>query len=80
MSERVIIFKRFERFWHWSQAALIIVLLISGFDIHGSYTPAWFRDSSLGAYYNCVVAGYPVSIYYLLAFHHRWSVNSTSLH
>ena len=37
MSERVIIFKRFERFWHWSQAALIIVLLASGFEIHGSY-------------------------------------------
>ena len=37
MSERVIIFKRFERFWHWSQAALIIVLLMSGFEIHGSY-------------------------------------------
>ena len=37
MSERVIIFKRFERFWHWSQAALIIVLLLSGFEIHGSY-------------------------------------------
>ena len=38
MSKRVIIFKRFERFWHWSQAALIIVLLISGFEVHGSYT------------------------------------------
>ena len=37
MTERVIIFKRFERFWHWSQAALIIVLLMSGFEIHGSY-------------------------------------------
>lgn len=37
MSERVIIFKRFERFWHWSQAALIIVLLMTGFEIHGTY-------------------------------------------
>ena len=37
MTERVMIFKRFERFWHWSQAALIIVLLMSGFEIHGSY-------------------------------------------
>jgi len=32
-----MIFKRFERFWHWSQAALIIVLLMTGFEIHGSY-------------------------------------------
>jgi len=26
-----MIFKRFERFWHWAQAALIIFLLISVF-------------------------------------------------
>jgi thiosulfate reductase cytochrome b subunit len=37
MSVRVKIFKRFERFWHWAQAALIIILLLSGFEIHGSY-------------------------------------------
>ena len=37
MSVRVMIFKRFERFWHWAQAALIIVLLVSGFEIHGTY-------------------------------------------
>jgi len=35
--EKVVIFKRFERFWHWTQAALIIVLLLSGFEIHGIY-------------------------------------------
>ena len=34
---RVYIFKRFERFWHWSQAALIITMLITGFEVHGSY-------------------------------------------
>jgi thiosulfate reductase cytochrome b subunit len=32
-----MIFKLFERFWHWAQAALIIVLLYTGFEIHGSY-------------------------------------------
>lgn len=37
MSERVYIFKGFERFWHWSQAALIIFMLLTGFEIHGSY-------------------------------------------
>ena len=30
------IYKRFERFWHWSQAALIIFLGATGFEIHGS--------------------------------------------
>ena len=37
MSERIYIFKGFERFWHWAQAALIITLLLTGFAIHGSY-------------------------------------------
>lgn len=35
--ERIYIFKRFERFWHWSQATLIIFMLITGFEVHGSY-------------------------------------------
>lgn len=34
---RVMVFKRFERFWHWSQAALIFFMLATGFEIHGSY-------------------------------------------
>ncbi|MGE5505168.1 MAG: cytochrome b/b6 domain-containing protein [Actinomycetota bacterium] len=38
MSERIYVFKRFERFWHWSQAALIIFLLLTGFEVHGLYT------------------------------------------
>ena len=37
MGERIYIFKGFERFWHWAQAALIITLLITGFEIHGTY-------------------------------------------
>lgn len=37
MSERIYIFEGFERFWHWAQAALIITLLLTGFEIHGSY-------------------------------------------
>ncbi|WP_372966350.1 cytochrome b/b6 domain-containing protein [Marinobacter sp.] len=34
---RVLMFKRFERFWHWSQALLIFTLLFSGFVIHGTF-------------------------------------------
>ena len=45
MSEIVIIFKRFERFWHWSQAALVIILLMSGFEIHGSYHLLGFEEA-----------------------------------
>ena len=35
--EKIYIFKRFERFWHWSQAATIIFLMLTGFEIHGAY-------------------------------------------
>lgn len=34
-TRRVMIFTRFERFWHWSQMALILTLMISGFGLHG---------------------------------------------
>ncbi len=37
MTERIYVFKAFERFWHWSQAFLIIGLLATGFEVHGSY-------------------------------------------
>ena len=46
MTERVYIFKAFERFWHWSQAALIILLLLTGFEIHGSYANFGFERVS----------------------------------
>ena len=43
---KVMIFKRFERFWHWAQAALIIVMLTSGFEIHGSYALQGFENAA----------------------------------
>jgi thiosulfate reductase cytochrome b subunit len=45
---RVYIFKRFERFWHWTQAVLILALLVTGFEVHGTYRLAgWERAASL---------------------------------
>ncbi len=35
--KRAYIYKGFERFWHWTQALLIIFLVITGFEIHSSY-------------------------------------------
>ncbi len=40
---KVKVFSRFERFWHWTQALLIITLLFSGFAIHGFYHPMSFE-------------------------------------
>ena len=34
--QKVYIYKKFERFWHWSQAALIFFLALTGFEIHDS--------------------------------------------
>jgi len=35
MSKKVYLYKRFERFWHWSQTVLIFTLIFTGFEIHG---------------------------------------------
>lgn len=45
MNERIYLFTRFERFWHWAQAALIITLLLTGFAIHGSHALIDFRTA-----------------------------------
>ncbi|MCU7932585.1 MAG: cytochrome b/b6 domain-containing protein [Candidatus Thiodiazotropha sp. (ex Codakia rugifera)] len=34
---QIYYFSLFERFWHWSQAILIFGMLITGFEIHGTY-------------------------------------------
>jgi thiosulfate reductase cytochrome b subunit len=36
--KKVYIYDTFNRIWHWAQAALIIFLMITGFEIHGTYT------------------------------------------
>ncbi len=34
---KVYIYKGFERFWHWTQASLILFLALTGFEVHGSF-------------------------------------------
>jgi thiosulfate reductase cytochrome b subunit len=41
----IYLYKRYERFWHWSQAALIVFMLITGFEIHGSYRLFGFQHA-----------------------------------
>ena len=43
--KRVYLFRGFLRFWHWSQAALIIFMALTGFEIHGTYTLFGFEDA-----------------------------------
>lgn len=43
--KKVYIYSRFERFWHWSQALLIIFLAMTGFEVHGSFTIFGFEKA-----------------------------------
>ncbi len=41
----VELFKRFERFWHWLQALLIVALILTGLELHGLFTFFGFETS-----------------------------------
>ncbi|RMF49478.1 MAG: cytochrome B [Anaerolineae bacterium] len=45
MSKRVMIYKPFERFWHWSQMLLIVFMGLTGFEIHGTFTLFGFEQA-----------------------------------
>lgn len=42
---KVYLYTRFERFWHWVQAVLIIMLLLTGLEVHGVYTLFGFEQA-----------------------------------
>jgi thiosulfate reductase cytochrome b subunit len=44
--KKVYIYKGFERFWHWTQAALIIFLALTGFEVHGSFSILGFEQAA----------------------------------
>lgn len=45
-SNRTYLYKRYERFWHWSQAALVIFMLLTGFEVHGSFENFGFQRAA----------------------------------
>ncbi len=54
-ARRILIFTRFERFWHWTQMLLVITLLFTGFGIHGFHdlldfeaAVTWHTGSAIG--------------------------------
>jgi thiosulfate reductase cytochrome b subunit len=65
--ERIYIFKRFERFWHWAQAALILFLLLTGFEVHGTYK--WFGYEH-AVQYHTVAAWLLVGLWVFAIFWH----------
>ena len=42
---RIMLFTRFERFWHWTQMVLIMILLFTGFGIHGFHNLLDFKTA-----------------------------------
>jgi len=46
VKRRIRLFSRFEMLWHWSQATLIIGMLITGFELHGSYRILGYRAAA----------------------------------
>jgi len=60
------VYRAFERFWHWTQAALIIFLGVTGFEIHGSIR---FFGYDLAVRYHNVAA---ISFLILIAFTIFW--------
>jgi thiosulfate reductase cytochrome b subunit len=39
----VYLYTRYERLWHWLQSIFIIILLITGFEVHGTFTLLGFE-------------------------------------
>lgn len=36
--KKIYLYTRFERFWHWAQTILILLLMLTGYEIHGVYS------------------------------------------
>jgi len=64
---RVYLFKPFERFWHWCQAALIIFMLLTGFEVHGTYSIFGFEKA---VNYHTFAAWTLVGLWIFAAFWH----------
>lgn len=65
--KRVYVYKAFNRFWHWTQAALILFLALTGFEIHGSYT--FFGFENAVRYHNIAAYSLIVLIVFAIFWH-----------
>jgi len=39
------LYSKFERFWHWTQMLLVMLLTVTGFEIHGNFALMGFENS-----------------------------------
>jgi thiosulfate reductase cytochrome b subunit len=61
------VYQAFERFWHWTQAALIIFLGVTGFEIHGSIH--FFGYDQAVRYHNIAAISFLVLIVFAIFWH-----------
>ena len=64
---KVYIYRSFERFWHWTQAALIFFLGFTGFEIHGSIS--FFGYQNAVTYHNIAAYAFIVLIIFAIFWH-----------
>lgn len=43
--KKIYLYSKFERFWHWVQGLLILILLATGFEVHGSWEMLGFMQA-----------------------------------
>ncbi len=67
MKKQVNIYKAFERFWHWTQAILILFLAATGFEIHGSIK--FFGYQNAVEYHNIAAYSFIVLIIFAIFWH-----------
>ncbi len=63
----VVIFARFERFWHWAQAAMVFILLATGARLHGLFDGLSWETAF---YVHLVTAGLIVILWIFAIFWH----------
>ncbi len=61
------VYRAFERFWHWAQAALIIFLGVTGFEIHGSIR--FFGYDQAVRYHNAAAMSFLTLIVFAIFWH-----------
>lgn len=68
---KIYLYTRYERFWHWLQALMIMTLIVTGFEIHGTYTLLGFQRAV--NVHNFIGLSWLVlfAFFCLLAVHHR---------
>ncbi|MFB3779603.1 MAG: cytochrome b/b6 domain-containing protein [Bryobacteraceae bacterium] len=66
-SRKSYVYKGFERFWHWTQAILILLLALTGFEVHGSIQLLGYRDAV--RYHSAAAAGLLVLIVFAVFWH-----------